>query len=125
MSQQVTEPPLTSYQISLRARTDVRNPPQGLVVALSGQFDHAASHAHGRICLSVPGASPGDDSRQAAEAVLRAAAAHREASTGIPVTVQVSETWYTGDGYCHVLAQCEIPPAAPDVKGPRPDPEVS
>jgi hypothetical protein len=127
MSQQVTEPPLTSFQISLRARTDVRNPPQGLVAALSGQFEQAASRAHGRICLSVPGASPGDDSRQAAEAVLRAAAAHREASTGIPVAVQVSETWYTGDGYCHVLAQCEIPPVAPNrnSQGPIPEPEAS
>lgn len=106
MSQQVAEP-LTSYQVKLRAHTDIRNPPQGLVTALSGQLDHAAFRGHGRLCLSVPDASPGDDTRQAAETLLHAAATCREAATGTAVTVQVSQTWYTADGYCHVLAQCE------------------
>jgi hypothetical protein len=125
MSQQATEQRLTSYQIVLRPNTDIRNPPQGLVAALSGQFDHAAHHAHGHMCLSVPGASPGDDSRQAAEVVLLAAAAHREVSTGSPVTVQVTDARYTVDGYCHVLALCEIPLAATDPESSASEPEIS
>lgn len=125
MSQQATEQRLTSYQVALRPDTDIRNPSRGLVAALSGQFDHAAHRAHGHLCLSVPGASPGDDSRQAAEAVLLAAAAHREASTGSPVTVQVTDVRYTVDGYCHVLALCEIPVAAKDSESSPPEPEIS
>ena len=125
MSQQTTEKRLTSYQVALRPNTDIRNPSRGLVAALSGQFDHAAHHAHGQMCLSIPGASPGDDSRQAAEAVLLAAAAHREASTGSPVTVQVTDARYTVDGYCHVLALCEIPVAATDSESSPPQPEIS
>ena len=125
MSQQATEQRVTSYQVALRPNTDIRNPPQGLVAALSGQFDQAARHARGHLCLSVPGASPGDDSRQAAEAVLLAAAAHRETGTGSPMTVRVTDVRYTVDGYCHVLALCEIPPAATDSEGSTPEPEIS
>jgi hypothetical protein len=102
---------LMGYQIAIRAHTDIRNPPRGFVAALADEFGRAAEWADGRMCVTVPYAVAGDDTREAVETVLHAAAAHREANTRVPVRVQVTGTHYTAQRTCHVLALCEISPA--------------
>jgi hypothetical protein len=99
---------LMGYQIAIRAHTDIRNPPRGFVAALADEFGRAAELADGRMCLTVPYAVAGDDTREAVETVLHAAAAHREANTRAAVRVQVTGTHYTAQRTCHILALCEI-----------------
>lgn len=108
MSQQSEQEPETSFQVAIREHTDIRRPAPGFVAALAEQFAHAASQAQGRMCLSVPGAKDGDGTPAAIESVLKAAAALRKTSAGAPVAVAMGEARYTADGYCHVLARCQV-----------------
>jgi hypothetical protein len=114
MGQQQGVEPLTmqSYQVAIRPHTDIRNPLPAFIAALAEHFEFATYLADGRMCVTAPHARPGDDTRDAVETVLHAAAAHREAVTKAPVRVQVTDARYTDDGYCHVLARCETAPAA-------------
>ncbi len=107
MNQQVVDrSSVTAYQVVIRPHTDIRNPAPALVAALAGQFARAETFAEGRLCLSVPGSTRGDDTRTAVTTALHAAAAHQETSAGTAVTVEVTDVRYTDDGYCHVFAQC-------------------
>jgi hypothetical protein len=118
---------LKSYQVAIRPNTDIRNPPAAFVAALAGQFEFATRMADGRMCVTVPPAQAGDDTRDAVEVVLYAAAAHHEASTEESVRVKVIDARFTDDGYCHVLAHCDTahamstPERRPDAAVPAPD----
>jgi hypothetical protein len=105
-------PATMCYQVALRPYTDIRNPPAAFIAALSEQFDRATDLARGRMCLSVPAVGPVDDLRAAVGTLLHAAAAHREATTGTAVKVEVTDVHSPGDGYCHVLVDCRTHSAA-------------
>lgn len=106
--QHVAEPPgSTSYQLLLQPHADIRSPEPAFIAALGEQFDQAAALAEGRLCVTVPGAVAGDDTRAAVQTLLRAAATRRAALHRDSVRVEVDEAHYTDDGRCHVLAHCE------------------
>lgn len=120
MSNQTAEPPrLKYYQIAIRPHTDIRAPAPAFIAALAEQFDYAAYLAEGRIALTVPGSgAQGDDTPQAIEQVLRAAAAHRTATTDTSASVHTGGARYADDGHWHIVAHVTLA-ANPD--SVRPD----
>lgn len=97
----------TSYQLRLQPHADIRSPEPGFIAALGEQFDQATALAGGRMCVTVPQAAAGDDTRAAVETLLRAAATRRVALGRVSLRVEVDAAHYTDDGACHVLAHCE------------------